>query len=109
MGAVSNASVTAEARRDPESPEPPGLAATGAAGGPLIQLDEANLPDWMFIWEHDFDSIREQAYEYVQKVVQRYRKAVSMWNVVAGLNTNSAFSLSFEQIIELTRLLVSQV
>ncbi len=63
----------------------------------------------MFIWEHDFDSIRELAYEYVQKIISRYRKAVSMWNVVAGLHTNSAFSLSFEQIIELTRLLVSQV
>ncbi len=77
--------------------------------GPLIRLDDRNLPDWMFIWEHDFDSIRELAYEYVQRIVQRYRKAVSMWNVVAGLHTNSAFSLSFEQIIELTRLLVSQV
>jgi hypothetical protein len=77
--------------------------------GPLIQLDEKNLPDWMFIWEHDFDSIRELAYEYVQRIVQRYRKAVSMWNIVAGLHTNGAFSLSFEQIIELTRLLVSQV
>jgi hypothetical protein len=77
--------------------------------GPLIQLDETNLPDWMFIWEHDFDSIRELAYEYVQKIVQRYRKAVSMWNVVAGLNTNGAFALSFEQTIELTRLLMSQV
>ena len=77
--------------------------------GPLIQLDEKNLPDWMFIWEHDFDSIRELSYEYVQRIVQRYRKAVSMWNVVSGLHTNSAFSLSFEQIIELTRLLVSQV
>jgi hypothetical protein len=77
--------------------------------GPIIQLDERNLPDWMFIWEHDFDSIRELAYEYVQKILGRYRKAVSMWNVVAGLHTNAAFSLSFEQIIELTRLLVSQV
>ena len=77
--------------------------------GPLIQLDEQHLPDWMFIWEHDFDSLRELAYEYVQRVVQRYRKAVSMWNVVAGLPTNGAFSLSFEQVIELTRLLVSQV
>jgi hypothetical protein len=77
--------------------------------GPLIQLDESNLPDWMFLWEHDFDSVREMAYEYVQRMVQRYRKAVSMWNVVAGLHTNSSFSLSFEQIIELTRLLVSQV
>jgi len=77
--------------------------------GPLIQLNEQNLPDWMFLWEHDFDSIRELAYEYVQKIVQRYRKAVSMWNVVAGLHASTTFTLSFEQIIELTRLLVSQV
>jgi hypothetical protein len=34
---------------------------------------------------------------------------IAVWNVVAGLQTNAAFSLSFEQIIELTRLLVSQV
>lgn len=77
--------------------------------GPIVQLDEAHVPDWMFIWEHDFDSLREMAYEFVQRVVQRYRKAVGMWNVVAGLHVNGAFSLSFEQIIELTRLLVSQV
>ena len=77
--------------------------------GPLIQLDEQHVPDWMFIWEHDFDSLREMAYDYVQKVVQRYRKAVSMWNVVSGLHVNGAFSLTFEQVIELTRLLVSQV
>ena len=77
--------------------------------GPLVSLDEGAVPDWMFIWEHDFDTLRELAYEYVQKVVQRYRKAVGAWNVVAGLHTNTAFSLSFEQIIELTRLLVSQV
>ena len=77
--------------------------------GPLVRLDEANVPDWMVIWEHDFDMLREMAYEYVQKMVQRYRRAVAAWNVVAGLQTNAAFTLSFEQIIELTRLLVSQV
>ena len=38
--------------------------------GPLIRLDEASVPDWMVIWEHDFDMLREMAYEYVQKVVQ---------------------------------------
>lgn len=77
--------------------------------GPLIDLTDGEVPDWMFIWEHDFDSLREMAYEYVQKVVQRYRKQISVWNVVCGLHTNSAFTLSFEQIIELTRLLVAQV
>lgn len=77
--------------------------------GPLIDLTEGEVPDWMFLWEHDFDSLREMAYEYVQKVVHRYRKQISVWNVVSGLHTNSAFTLNFEQIIELTRLLVAQV
>ncbi|QOV88313.1 endo-1,4-beta-xylanase [Humisphaera borealis] len=77
--------------------------------GPLVRLDSQNVPDWMVIWEHDFDMLREMAYDYVQKMVTRYRKAVAVWNVVAGIQSNTAFSLSFEQIIELTRLLVSQV
>ncbi len=37
--------------------------------GPLIRLDEASVPDWMVIWEHDFDMLREMAYDFVQKVV----------------------------------------
>lgn len=77
--------------------------------GPLVHLDEANVPQWMFIWEHDFETLREMAYDYVQKVVQRYRKAVAVWNVCAGLHTNAALTLNFEQMIELTRLLVAQV
>jgi hypothetical protein len=77
--------------------------------GPLISFTNADMPDWMFIWEHDFDTLREMAFEYVQKIVQRYRKAVAVWNVVAGLSANRLFPMSFEQIIELTRLLVSHV
>jgi hypothetical protein len=77
--------------------------------GPLVRLDRGHVPDWMVIWENDFDALRDQAYEYVQKVVTRYRRAVSAWNVVAGLQTNASFHLSFEQIIDLTRLLVAQV
>jgi hypothetical protein len=77
--------------------------------GPIIDLTDGEVPDWMYIWEHDFDTLRDLAYEYVQKVVTRYRKAVSVWNVCAGLHTNEVFTLSFEQVIELTRLLVAQV
>src|SRR5215217_7047555 len=72
-------------------------------------LDEGQVPDWLFIWEHDFDTLRELAYEFVQKVVHRYRKAVAVWNVCSGFHTNRALTLSFEQIIELTRLLVAHV
>jgi hypothetical protein len=77
--------------------------------GPLIDLTDGEVPDWMYIWEHDFDTMRELVYEYVQKIVTRYRRSVAVWNVCAGLHTNSVFTLSFEQIIELTRLLIAQV
>jgi hypothetical protein len=77
--------------------------------GPLIDLNEGQVPDWLFIWEHDFDTLRELAYEFVQKVVHRYRKAVAVWNVASGFHTNRALTLNFEQIIELTRLLVAHV
>jgi len=77
--------------------------------GPLIDFNEGEVPDWLFIWEHDFDTLREMAYEFVQKVVHRYRKAVAVWNVCSGLHTNRAFTLTFEQIIEMTRLLVAHV
>ena len=80
-----------------------------AIAGPLIRLGADQVPDWMVIWEHDFDMLRELAYEYVQKVVTRYRRGVAVWNVASGVATNSSFTLSFEQIIELTRLLVTQV
>ena len=80
-----------------------------AIAGPLIRLGADHVPDWMVIWEHDFDMLRELAYEYVQKVITRYRRGVAVWNVASGISTNSAFTLSFEQIIELTRLLVTQV
>src|SRR5204863_5577917 len=53
--------------------------------------------------------LREMAYEFVQKVVHRYRKAVAVWNVASGFHTNRALTLSFEQFIELTRLLVAHV
>jgi hypothetical protein len=77
--------------------------------GPLINFDETDLPEWMFIWENDFDTMREMAYERVQRVVSRYRKAVTLWNVAGSLPTNRAFTLTFEQMIEMTRLLIAQV
>lgn len=77
--------------------------------GPLVDLSEAAVPDWMFIWEHDYETLRDLTYEHVQRMIQRYRRQVSVWNVCAGLHTHSSFTLSFDQVIEFTRLLVGQV
>lgn len=77
--------------------------------GPLIDFSPSAIPDWAFIWEHDFDVLRDLMIDFVRKTVHRYRKHVSVWNVVGGLHSPSISGLSFEQTIELTRLLVAQV
>jgi len=82
---------------------------TAIIAGPLINLVEEDLPDWTFIWENDSETLRELAYEHIQRVVARYRKQVTAWCVCGGLCMNDAFSLTFEQMIEMTRLLVAQV
>lgn len=77
--------------------------------GPLVDLSDESAPDWLYIWEHDFETLRDLAYEYVRKVVTRYRRAVTAWSVVAGLHATTSFTLSFEQMMELTRVLIQQV
>lgn len=77
--------------------------------GPLLSLGEQDVPDWMYIWENEFDTMRDLCLEYLHKIVYRYRKAVSVWNVIAGMGSNTLFPMSFEQSIEFTRLMVAQV
>ena len=72
--------------------------------GPLLSFATAYLPDWLYIWEHDYDALRDLIYEHVQRIVERYKKQVCVWNVVSGINAFNSFDLSFEQIMELTRM-----
>lgn len=75
-------------------------------GGPLIDLASNTVPQWLHIWENDYKTLREFAYEHVKHVVTRYRKTVSRWIVTSGVNVNSEFSLTLDQMIDLTRLCV---
>ncbi len=71
--------------------------------GPLISFSPNMVPDWLYIWENDFEQLREMAYEYVTSVVERYGNKVQAWDVVSGLNADNCFRFSFDQIIEMTR------
>lgn len=72
--------------------------------GPLISFDPANLPDWLYIWEHDYETVRELIYEHIERVVSRYKQVVNVWHVVSGLHVNSHFQFNFEQLMDLTRM-----
>lgn len=71
--------------------------------GPLISFNSASLPDWLYIWENDFEQVREMAYDFVTAVVERYGNKVQAWDVVSGLNADNGFKFSFDQLIEMTR------
>lgn len=76
-------------------------------GSALVSIREGRVPDWLYIWEHDFDTIRELVTEHIKRVVNRYNAYIQVWDVISGIHAIEEFSFSFEQLIELTRLAVN--
>jgi hypothetical protein len=72
--------------------------------GPLISFEPGCAPDWLYIWEHDYDTVRDLIYEHIERLVTRYANVVRTWTVVSGLHINRHFTFNFEQIIDLTRM-----
>ncbi len=84
-------------------------AKTPVTGGPIIDFRAGRTPEWLSIWSNDYDTLREVAFEHMKKVVTRYRKAIGRWTVASGLHLNTAFPLTLEQLMDLTRLCVMVV
>ncbi|MBL8745695.1 MAG: hypothetical protein JNK58_04970 [Phycisphaerae bacterium] len=78
-------------------------------GGPLLDLSSRGVPRWLHIWENDYRTLRELAYEHLKVVVTRYRRAVPRWTVISGAQTNMELNLRMEEMIDLTRLAVLTV
>lgn len=72
--------------------------------GPLISFEPTNLPDWLFLWEHDYETVRDLVYGHVERVVSRFKNSIKAWNVVSGLHVNSHFTVAFDQLMDLTRM-----
>ncbi len=72
--------------------------------GPIVSFEPSSLPDGLYIWEHDYDTVRDLIYEHIEKVVERYKHVVTAWNIVSGLHVNKHFTFNFEQLMDLTRM-----
>jgi GH35 family endo-1,4-beta-xylanase len=72
--------------------------------GPLLDFSRAAVPDWMYVWQHDYDTCRDLAYDYLERVVARYASKVGMWNIASGLNINDNFEFTPAQMLDLTRM-----
>jgi hypothetical protein len=84
-------------------------AGLAVRGGPLVNFSVTSVPDWMYIWENDADTILDMVREHVRRTVQRYSGQVCVWTVVGGIHAENVFPFSFEQIIELTRMAATTV
>ncbi len=76
-------------------------------GGPLLNFGVQFVPDWMYIWENDFESIFDNARDHVERTVQRFGKQISSWIALSGIHGDNVFGFSFEQTMELTRMAAS--
>jgi len=72
-------------------------------GTPLVCFQEHNVPDWLYIWEHDFETVRDLVADHVRRILARYGNHIQVWDVISGIHAAQSFSFNFEQLIELTR------
>jgi len=67
------------------------------AAGPLLQLDDLGIPDWMVLWEGDFDNLTRLMIDHVRAVVTKYAGRVHLWHVASRVNNCRLLSLEEEQ------------
>jgi hypothetical protein len=76
--------------------------------GPLLQFDPRTIPDWLYLYEDDFDSLLDFASQFVRTVVNRYRGQVDLWVCAGRVNTAATFSMTEEEKVRLAARAVEQ-
>jgi GH35 family endo-1,4-beta-xylanase len=69
--------------------------------GPLLSFDPDWLPDWLVLWEDDFQALQSYVATFVGEAVQRWRGRVNLWHCAARLNSGKALALTDEQRLKL--------
>lgn len=70
--------------------------------GPLLSFDSRCLPDWLVLWEDDFQALQSYVVTWVREAVERFRGEMNIWHCAAKLNSGRVLSLTDEQRLKLT-------
>jgi len=73
-------------------------------GSGLVCFAQESIPNWLYIWERDFETIRDLVYEHIRRIISRYGNSIQVWDVISGIHATCCFTLNFEQLMELTRM-----
>jgi hypothetical protein len=69
--------------------------------GPLLDFRPRALPDWIWLWEGDFDTLLGLVVDFVRQAVTRYRGKVPLWHVIHRAACNEFLGLSEEEQIRI--------
>ncbi len=68
----------------------------------MIEFRQGALPDWVWLWEGDCETIGGLAADFVRQTVQRYRGRVPLWHVVHRAASGEILGLTEEEQIRIT-------
>jgi hypothetical protein len=69
--------------------------------GPLLMLDPQSLPDWLQLFEDDFESVLQCTSAFITAAVERYRGRVDYWICAGRVNAAEVLALSEQERLQL--------
>lgn len=74
--------------------------------GPLIELRAGRVPDWLWLWQGDYDQIAGMAEDFVSQAMTRYKGKIATWHLVHRAGTGEVLGLGEEAQVRLIALLL---
>jgi hypothetical protein len=74
--------------------------------GPLLQPDARGLPDWVYLWDDDYDCLMAAAGQFIEAAVKRYRDRVDLWLCAARVNSAQVLRFSEEEKLRIVAWIV---
>ncbi len=69
---------------------------------PVLEFRPGALPDWLWLWEGDFDAILGMVADVVKQTVGRYKGKLPYWRLVSRPASSDVLGLTEEQQIQIT-------
>jgi hypothetical protein len=74
-----------------------------------LQPDSRGLPDWVYLWDDDFESLLSAAGQFIDAAVNRYRGKVDLWHCAARANTSQVLRFSEEEKLRMMAWIICRV
>jgi hypothetical protein len=69
--------------------------------GPLIEFRKGALPDWLWLWEGDYETIGGLMADFVRQAVSRYKGKIPLWHVVHRAASGEILGLTEEDQVRI--------